>query len=94
MTLTFDLWPFAGATGRELTLPADCLGHSSYRVGWKRAFSLYPRTVRERILKERQKKFWEPQCEAAVAKAVKKAKDAQEKAKKAEEIVSLSFILK
>ena len=80
---------FLGVTGRELTLPADCLGHSSYRIGWKRAFSLYPRTVRERIIKERQKKFWEPQYEASLAKAVKKAKEAQEKTKKAEEVVSI-----
>ena len=37
-----------GATGRALKIPPDLPQEGLYRVGFKRAFSLYPRSLRDR----------------------------------------------
>ena len=37
-----------GATGRSLKIPPDLPQDGQYRVGFKRAFSLYPRSLRDR----------------------------------------------
>ena len=37
-----------GATGRALKIPPDLPREGQYRVGFKRAFSLYPRSLRDR----------------------------------------------
>ena len=37
-----------GATGRALKIPPDLPQEGQYRVGFKRAFSLYPRSLRDR----------------------------------------------
>ena len=37
-----------GATGRALRIPPDLPQAGQYRVGFKRAFSLYPRSLRDR----------------------------------------------
>ncbi|TRY75766.1 hypothetical protein TCAL_12592 [Tigriopus californicus] len=67
-----------GLTGRDLRLPLDCLGFKDYRVGVKRAFSLYPNTLKERMIKERQRKHWDPYVQPILTKCWKKTKELPE----------------
>ena len=43
-----------------------------FRIGVKRAMELYPRSLRERMIKERQDKHWEPNHKKAMAQASRK----------------------
>ena len=43
-----------------------------YRIGVKRAMELYPRSLRERMIKERQEKLWDPFHKKALAQATRK----------------------
>ena len=63
----------SGATGRDLTLPCECLGQGfTFRVGSKRIFPLFPRSLKERMVKERQEKVWDPQHKLRVAEAARR----------------------
>jgi tripeptidyl-peptidase-2 len=61
-----------GATGRTLKLPGDLPADGKYRVGFKRAFAIYPRSLRDRVVKERLEKVWEPALGRHRADAAKK----------------------
>ena len=71
---------FEGLTGRQLKIPQsesdDGNGWSNptgkYRIGVKRAMELYPRSLRERMIKERQEKLWEPYHKKALAQVSRK----------------------
>ena len=70
---------YLGLTGRQLKIPSgngDGAGwinpSGKYRVGVKRAMELYPRSLRERMLKERQEKNWDPCHKKALAQATRK----------------------
>ena len=43
-----------------------------YRIGVKRAMELYPRSLQERMIKERQEKLWDPCHKKALAQATRK----------------------
>ena len=43
-----------------------------YRIGVKRAMELYPRSLRDRMIKERQEKQWDPYHKKAMAQASRK----------------------
>ncbi len=63
-----------GATGRMLTLPEELRGKKglSYRLGCKRVFPLFPRSLRDRMVKERQEKAWDPQHKLKTAEAARR----------------------
>ena len=43
-----------------------------FRIGVKRAMELYPRSLRDRMIKERQEKQWDPYHKKAMAQASRK----------------------
>ena len=72
---------FLGLTGRQLKIPSksqDKTGiewvnpSGKYRIGVKRAMELYPRSLRERMIKERQEKLWDPPHKRAMAQTSRK----------------------
>ena len=54
---------------------------TSLRVGCKRAFTLFPRVVRDRMVEERLQKRWNPRHKAAVAEVSKRLEAMKEEAK-------------
>ena len=68
-------------TGRTLYLPDELLSLESVRVGVKRAFSLYTKGVRDRVVKERLEKKWEPWHKPLLAEAARKLDAVKEEAK-------------
>ena len=71
---------FLGLTGRQLKIPSlesnDSNGWvnptGKFRIGVKRAMELYPRSLRDRMIKERQEKQWDPYHKKAMAQASRK----------------------
>jgi tripeptidyl-peptidase-2 len=63
---------YLGLSHRDLRLPSDCVGFAPYRIGLKRAFSLYPTSVRDRIIQKRQQDAWDPAYRESLLKAVTK----------------------
>ena len=62
-----------GVTGRELRLPEELRGQGyTFRMGSKRVFPLFPRSLRERMVKERQEKAWDPHHKLRTAEAARK----------------------
>jgi len=73
-----------GVTGRKLRIPDEwdaMNAGGSYRVGVKRAFDLYPKSLRDRITKERQEKMWNPSQRDAVAATAAKLVEHEAKVK-------------
>ncbi|KAL1115752.1 hypothetical protein AAG570_006042 [Ranatra chinensis] len=59
-----------GLTGRKLKIPASWACPSGdYHVGIKNAYDLYPKTLRDRIIKERKERKWDPGHKTALAQA-------------------------
>ena len=54
---------------------------STYRVGVKRIMDIYPRSLKDRILKERQEKIWDPAQRACVADTAAKLAEQEATAK-------------
>ncbi len=72
----FPMDALLGATGRELTLPAEVADKGfKFRVGSKRVFPLFPRSLKERMIKERQEKIWDPQHKPKVAETHRKLQE-------------------
>ena len=59
-----------------MTIPGDVLAsHQKFHIGAKKAYSLYPRSVRDRVSKEWQEKHWNPVQKQALASATRKLPD-------------------
>ena len=59
-----------GLTGRTLQIPKTWNNPSGeFHVGVKKAFDLYPRGLKERILSERQEKLWDPGHKRAMVRS-------------------------
>ena len=72
---------YLGLTGRQLKIPLGSESENGtawinpsgkYRIGVKRAIELYPRSLRERMIKEKQEKFWDPPHKLAMAQTTRK----------------------
>ena len=62
-----------GLTGRSLVIPEDWKNpNNKWHVGVKRAFDLYPRGVKEKMVQERTEKVWDPAHKKIHAEAVMK----------------------
>ena len=61
-----------GLTGKILTVPDSMINSNAdktkFRVGRKRLFGLYPKILKERVLKERLDRLWEPGHKKNVAR--------------------------
>jgi len=67
-----------GLTGRTLHVPESWVNPSGkFHIGSKKAFDLYPRGLKDRILTERQEKFWDPGHKKAQAVAGKKLQESE-----------------
>ena len=80
MAQTFQIFlKYLGLTGRQLKIPLGSENETAwinpsgkYRIGVKRAIELYPRSLRERMIKEKQEKFWDPPHKLAMAQTTRK----------------------
>jgi len=62
-----------GLTGRTLTVPNEWKNPSGkWNIGVKNAFDLYPRGLKDRVITERQEKFWDSGYKKSQAEAMKK----------------------
>ncbi|CAL4069880.1 unnamed protein product [Meganyctiphanes norvegica] len=62
-----------GLTGRKLKVPESWNNpNGKYHLGVKGAFSLYPRGLRDRIIKERKDKNWDPVHKVLLAESQRK----------------------
>ncbi|XP_037781022.1 tripeptidyl-peptidase 2-like [Penaeus monodon] len=63
----------AGLTGRKLKVPESWVNPSGkFPIGVKSAYILYPQRLRERIIKERKEKQWDPVHKILLAEAQRK----------------------
>ena len=77
---------FTGLTGRQLTIPEGWTNPTGkYRIGVKRAMELYPRSLRDRMIKERQEKQWDPYHKKAMAEASRKINELESSQSKSTE---------
>jgi len=68
-----------GLTGRTLNIPSSFVNPTGkYHLGVKNASDIYPKSLRDRLDKERFDKLWGEQHKGSMADAVKKQKAAQE----------------
>ncbi|CAG0918332.1 unnamed protein product [Notodromas monacha] len=75
-----------GLSGRKLKIPDSWKCPSGkFHIGLKDISTLYPKSVAERVMKERKTKVWDSAHKLAVANAVKEFKDF-EKSKSSEEV--------
>ncbi|XP_015124939.1 tripeptidyl-peptidase 2 isoform X1 [Diachasma alloeum] len=69
-----------GLTGRKLKLPFNWKNPSGeYHIGVKEAYPLYPAKLREKIIAERKKKYWDDGHKAALAEATRKFQEFEAK---------------
>uniref|UniRef100_A0A0K2T109 Tripeptidyl-peptidase 2 n=1 Tax=Lepeophtheirus salmonis TaxID=72036 RepID=A0A0K2T109_LEPSM len=64
-----------GLSGRTLNLPQGLVSskdNGKFRIGVKKAFDLYPRGLKDRVVKERLEKSWEPEHKSALVSASRK----------------------
>jgi len=62
-----------GLTGRTLTIPNNWKNPSGkWNIGVKNGFDLYPRGLKDRIISERQEKYWDSGHKRSQAEAIKK----------------------
>ncbi|XP_050391109.1 tripeptidyl-peptidase 2 [Patella vulgata] len=62
-----------GLTGRNLQIPASWKNPTGqYHIGTKVLFELYPKGLKDRILKERKEQQWDPQHRVALADSIKR----------------------
>ncbi|KAK2143639.1 hypothetical protein LSH36_824g01029 [Paralvinella palmiformis] len=72
-TRTLEDGIIMGLTGRKLTIPPDWINPTGvYHVGIKNAYDLFPKALRERMIKERKQKYWEARQRDHIAELVKK----------------------
>ncbi|XP_053404432.1 tripeptidyl-peptidase 2-like isoform X2 [Mercenaria mercenaria] len=65
-----------GLTGRTLVIPEDWhIDEGKVHLGVKNAFELYPRVLKDRMIKERREKLWDPNNRDAIAAASKAMED-------------------
>jgi len=84
-----------GLSGRTLTIPETWVNPSGkYRLGVKPAVDLWPRGVKDRVLRERREKMWEPNHKQSLAEAVKKQQESGVKDKDAESLSTLEKLEK
>ncbi len=57
-----------GLTGKKLTVPKRGCNTNKFRIGVKRVFALYPKPLKDRMLKERLEKLWDPGHKENLAK--------------------------
>ena len=77
-----------GVSGRSLKVPDewDSMNTgSTYRVGVKRIMDIYPRSLKDRILKERQDKVWGPGYRDCMASTAAKVSEHEAKNKDAKD---------
>ena len=69
-----------GLTGRTLTIPNEWKNPSGkWNIGVKNAFDLYPRGLKDRIILERQEKFWDQGHKRSQAEALRKQQEGEVK---------------
>lgn len=69
-----------GITGRKLKVPPNWNNPSGeYRIGVKNLYSLYPGKLKERVIAERKKKFWDDGQKAALAEATRELQEFEAK---------------
>jgi tripeptidyl-peptidase-2 len=67
-------------SGRKLRLPKDLQNpNGKFRIGIKRAINLFPKSLQERITKEKIEKEWEPNHKLQVALVAKKLQEFEAK---------------
>ena len=95
----FKTSQFLGLTGRQLKIPSKSQDETvtewvnpsgKYRIGVKRAIELYPRSLRERMIKERQEKLWDPPHKRALAQTSRKINEFETKQNNSNSNVSAS----
>ncbi|XP_042890415.1 tripeptidyl-peptidase 2-like isoform X3 [Penaeus japonicus] len=63
----------AGLTGRKLKVPESWVNPSGkFHIGVKSAYTLYPQRLRDRIIKDRKEKQWDPVHKILLAEAQRK----------------------
>ncbi|KAI4503188.1 hypothetical protein M0802_001410 [Mischocyttarus mexicanus] len=69
-----------GITGRKLKVPSSWVNPSGeYHIGVKNLFTLYPNKLKERIIAERKKNFWDDGQKAALAEATRQLQEFEAK---------------
>ena len=71
---------FSGLSGRKLRLPKDLQNPTGkFRIGIKRTINFFPKSLLERITKERLEKEWEPNHKLNVALVAKRLQEFEAK---------------
>ncbi|XP_023235229.1 tripeptidyl-peptidase 2-like [Centruroides sculpturatus] len=69
-----------GLTGRKLKIPSSWINPSGkYHIGIKNAYDLYPKSLKERIQKERKEKQWDPNHKLLLAAAIRELQEFDDK---------------